>query len=123
MSFLLPEGTITMTRGASELVDVTVSKSDGNPQDLTGATLYFTVRIRESDEFPVIQKISTDSNQIEIPNPTDGKAKVYLRSSDTAGLRPRRYVYDIWVVLPDGNRYVVVPTNVFEIKGGVTVLA
>lgn len=122
MSFFLPEGTIDVVQGASELVDVTVSKSNGDPQDLTGAILYFTVKIKASDQYPVIQKISTDSTQIEIPNPTDGKAKVYLRSSDTAGLLPRRYVYDIWVSLEDGTRYVVVPTNILEVKPGVTTL-
>jgi hypothetical protein len=122
MSILLPENSVTVHRGASKTLNLTVKDADGNPVDLTGATLYFTVKRKETDASCIIQKISSDVAQIEIASPaTQGTAQIFLQPSDT-NKDPGKYRFDVWVVLASGARYVVVKPSVFEIVPGVTVL-
>ena len=123
MGILLPENAVTATRGASKTLNLTVKDKDGNPVNLTGSTLYFTVKKKETDRVCVIQKISTDAAQIEVASPaTKGTAQIFLQPSDT-NKDPGKYRFDVWVVLASGARFVVVKPSVFEIVPGVTVLA
>jgi hypothetical protein len=123
VSILLPENAVSVIRGSSKTLNLTVKDKHGEPVDLTGSTLYFTVKRKETDRDCLIQKISTDSAQIEIASPaTQGTAQIFLQPSDTT-IDPGKYRFDIWVVLASGARFVVVPPSVFEVKVGVTVLA
>ena len=122
MAILLPENSVTVVRGSSKTLTLTVKDSDGGPLDLTGSTIYFTVKKREKDEDALIQKISTDSAQIDIPNPTDGIAKITINPADTSSLATGKYKFDVWVVLSGGDRVVVVLPSVFEVVAGVTVI-
>jgi hypothetical protein len=118
----LPANAVTVIRGTNKTLALTVKDSAGEVIDLTGSTIYMTVRLKETDEGCLFQKISSDPAQIEIPNPTDGTAKIYISPSDTAGKKPTRYVYDILIILSSAERHVVVGPAVFEIKAGVTVV-
>jgi hypothetical protein len=118
----LPANAVTIIRGTSKTLVLTVKDKDGAVVDLTGATIYMTVKFNATDVNCIIQKISTDALQIEIPNPTDGIAKIYIDPTDTVGKKTTRYVYDILVILVSGERHVVVGPAVFEIKAGVTVV-
>ena len=55
MSILLPENAVTVIRGASKTLKLTVKDKKGELVDLTGATIYFTVKRKETDEECVIQ--------------------------------------------------------------------
>ncbi len=118
----LPANAVTIIRGSSKTLVLTVKDKDGEIVNLTGSTIYMTVRFKATDEECLFQKISTDDLQIEIPNPTDGTANIFINPGDTAGKRITRYVYDILVILSSGTRHVVVGPAVFEIKAGVTVI-
>lgn len=122
MSILLPENAVTVIQGTSKTLSLTVKDGNGDVVNLTGATVYFTVKKSLQERDPVIQKISTDSLQIEIPNPTDGTAKIFIIPEDTSVLATCRYKYDVLVELSSGDRFVVVGPSVFEVKPGVTVL-
>ena len=121
MSILSPENTVSVIRGASKTLELTVKDEEGEVADLTGATIYFSVKKRALDEFYLIQKSSLDIAEIEIPNPTDGVAHIFLLPADTRGLDVRKYTYDIWVIL-GGERSVVIVPSVFEVLAGVTVI-
>lgn len=122
MSILLPENAVSIVRGTSKTLSLKVKDAAGNPVNLTGATVYFTVKQKAKDKYSLIQKISTDIAQVEIPNPTDGIAKIYISPEDTVSLATTRYMFDVWVILSSGDRYVVVAPSVFEVKDSITVI-
>lgn len=118
----LPANAVTVIRGTSKTLVLTIKDKDKVLVDLTGSTIYMTVRLKETDTGCLFQKISTDGLEIDIPNPTDGIAKIFIDPQDTIGKKPTRYVYDILIILASGERHVVVGPAVFEIKAGVTVV-
>lgn len=121
MTILLPENAVSVTQGTSKTLVLTVKDKHDDPVDLTGATLYFSVKRDERDVGnPLIQKISTDSAQIEVPNPTDGIAKIYLQPSDTQNFETTQYKFDVWMVSAIGKRFVVVKPSVFNVEAAVT---
>ena len=123
MAILLPENSVSIFRGTSKTLKLTVKDGDGELVNLTGSTIHFTVKKNEKcDEHALIQKSSANVAQIEIPNPTDGTANIYLTPEDTYGLAVGKYKFDVWVILPSTERYVAVPPSVFEVKAGVTFL-
>jgi len=119
---LSPANSLEVYRGETKTLNLTVKDGAGNLVDLTGSTLYFTVKKREAERDCVIQKISSDTAQIEIASPaTRGTAEIFLYPSDT-NIDPGKYRFDIWIVLPSGARHVVVRPSIFEVVTGVTVL-
>lgn len=123
MSILLPENSISVIQGTTKTLKLTVRDGDGEVVDLTNATIYFTVKKRECDETPLIFKSSASITQIEVTNPLDGTAKIFITPTDTAYLGASKYKFDIVVELASGDRYVVVPPSIFEVKLGITRLA
>lgn len=119
-SILAPKNKISIIRGSSRTLVLTVRDSDQAVVDLTGATIYFTVKKSEKETHCLIQKISTTITEIEIPNPVDGTAKIYLTPEDTFSLAPKSYRYDVWVELSSGERHTVIPPNEFEVTASVT---
>jgi hypothetical protein len=122
-TFVLGPNALVLVRGASKTVELTIVGSDKKPVDLTGATLWFTVKERVEDRDPLILKRSTDGAQIAITQPFSGKAEIYLFPGDTAKLEPQEYVFDVWVVLANGKRYPVIPPSTLAIVPSVTVIS
>ena len=106
----------------SETVESGVSSTQA--QNLTGATVYFTVRSRPGEPSAMITKSSADPSQISIPSPaTAGKAILYIEPSDTAHLNAGMYVFDVWVVLNTGKTYPVIEVSELKILEPVTVIS
>jgi hypothetical protein len=83
---------ITIIRGDSRTFNVNIRENDGSPFDLTGYTVFFTVKPEyksETDDGAFITK--TYSN---IPNPETGVLSIDLASTDT-DIRPGEHWYDI----------------------------
>lgn len=96
-----------------------IRKSDRSRVDLTGATIEFQVKASErSADPPLIAK--DNSVGVTILDQTDpvtkGQADIELDPEDTSGLEPGPYRYDVVVVLPSGERHVVVPPSDFVLK-------
>lgn len=74
-------------------LDITFTDKDGEPIDLTGCTVFFTMKkkISDSDEDAIIEKEVT--SHIE---PTEGTTRVSLTNTDT-DIPARHYFYDIQV--------------------------
>ena len=93
------------------------------PVNLTGATIYFSVRKKANSPELLIGKDSTNILAIEILSPaTDGKAIIHLLSSDTKNMQAGEYVFDVWVVLSSGKNVPVVEISEFLVKEAVTKL-
>lgn len=94
------------------------------PVDLTGASVYFSVRTTNGSPVLLIGKDTTDSANIEIiPPDTCGNAVVHISPIDTQHMDPGEYVFDIWVVLSTGKRIPVIEPSEFVVKETPTKLA
>lgn len=113
-------------RGTSKTYRLTVVDADEARVDLTGATVYFRVKLKLEDASPVIQKASTTPAQITLLDQTvaatKGQADIFISPSDTSGLASGSYRYDVWVQLASGKRYAVVEPAPFVINRAITEL-
>jgi hypothetical protein len=91
---------LTWTRGDSGRLDVTVKESDGTAYDLTGATLFLTVKnaLTDADSAAVIRKEVTSHDDAEA-----GESHFDLLTTDnaTAGTR----FYDVQLKTSDAKIY------------------
>ena len=104
---------ISMTRGDSEMIKVTVKDTLGNIIPLvTGDTIYLTVRESMLSPTRIIEKIVTEFD--------DGQAFIIINPEDTNNLRFTSYVYDIQLTKENGSvKTIITPSN-FTITGEVT---
>jgi len=115
--------TISIYKGESKTLRLTVVDENRDPIDLNGATITMTVKQKICDTTALFTKVSTDTDQIEILTPTtDGKADIKIAPSDTTPLDPGEYVHDTWVVLASGRRGPAIKPGVFEVLRSVIVL-
>lgn len=104
---------ISMTRGDSEAIKVTVKDTLGNTIPLvTGDTIHFTVRENILGKTKIIEKIITDFD--------DGKALITIDPQDTNNLRFAVYVYDIQLTRENGSVKTIIPPSQLLITGEVT---
>lgn len=120
---------IEVYRGASKEIELDIKKPgtdvDGNPIDepfdLTGCTVYFSVRKEVTSPKVLIVKSSVLDTEITLSLPlTDGKATIILDYLDTKLMEPGKYVFDVWVKKSDGKRFPVVEPSEFVILPAVT---
>ena len=83
---------ITVYKGDSKTLTITVKDSDGDAQNLTGYTVYLTVKKKDSDadSTALINKAFTNLSQSLYP----GQAQLTLSTTDT-NITARQYVFDI----------------------------
>lgn len=91
--------------------------------DLTGGTVYFTVR--DEDDAVVISKRSSNTDEIEILDQTSddtrGQAKIKFTEADTEDLTPgAKYYFDVWASLEDGTQDAVIDRGRFHVRKAVT---
>lgn len=80
-------------RGDTCPVSFEITDNDGNPLDLTGSEIYFTLKKNYTTSSAIIQKKLT-SGTIEV----DGnQGSLVLTHDDTAELKYGSYVYDIQI--------------------------
>ena len=103
-------------RGDTRSITLTFTDKNSDPIDLTGATLWFTVKsaVADADADAVIQKKITDHT-----DPTNGISTVVISPEDTENLPIARYFYDFQLVDPNGNVSTVLE-GTFKLKYDVT---
>lgn len=122
-SLLGPENQIEIYRGASKTYELEVLDADNHPVDLTSARIVLSVKCDLADPSPRIQKDSdVGATQIDITEPTLGKAEIKFVPSDTQTMDVGEYTFDVWVVLASGTRGPVILPSPFRVLAGVTVL-
>lgn len=77
-------------RGDTKIYDIVITDDTGNPIDITGSTIWFTLKSdpTSDDTNAEIQKVIT--THIDAPN---GKTQVVLSKNDTEHLVPEMYYY------------------------------
>ena len=117
---MTPATTITIIRGTDNTIQVTLTQANGSPIDLTGATVFFTVKSADSinetdstDAQAVIKKTYTN-----IPNPTAGIVNIALSNSDT-DITSGNYLYDIKLKTSTGAMSAI-SAGAFDITDAVT---
>ena len=104
---------ISMTRGDSEAIKVTVKDISGNIIPLvSGDTIYFTVRENLLNPTKIIERIITEFD--------DGEALININPQDTKNLRFTSYVYDIQLTKENGTVKTIIPPSQLTITGEVT---
>jgi hypothetical protein len=92
---------LTMTRGTSATVTVTILDGDGAALDLTGTTLHFTAKrsLRDAQADAVIAKVTGAGITHRTPQ-SGGIADVAIAPADTSGLAPYpiALAYDVELV-------------------------
>ena len=110
-----------VVRGETLRLRLTVRDQDGQPVDLTGATLYATVRAvvggHSLSYLPPVIELSTASGIAVSTQAGDtlGQAVVTFSSTQTGARAPGNYAWDAWVVLPSGDRHAVVAPSRFTV--------
>lgn len=80
---------------------VTVANTDGTPLDLTGFTA--ASQMRKSYQSSTAYNFTTS-----ISNPTQGRVRVELSSDQSRAIPAGKYLYDVEVTSPSGERTRVV---------------
>ena len=87
----------------------TLTNDDGSALNLTGYTILAQIRKHSSSTTAV-------NFSATAPSPTSGVVKLELQPSDTASLKPGRYVYDIVITDPSSVATRVVEGSVIVSK-------
>lgn len=114
---------IRIYRGESRTIDIFADKeldeeylellgeTKREPIDLTDKTLIFTVVDTEGNE--LIRKTSNKQNEIDILDPpTNGEAKIFIKTFDTYALDDGTYIFDVWAE-GGGRRFPIVELSEF----------
>jgi hypothetical protein len=108
---------LQIIRGDSQSIAVTFEDEDGNALDLTGKTVFFTVKDidddADNDDDALIKKEVTNHT-----DPTAGKTTITIASTDT-DLTPNDYVFDLQVKDIVGN-IMSTQRSVLEVVADVT---
>lgn len=87
-------------QGDDHAIQVTFKDEDGVAINITGYTVYFTVKKKpdadEDDSTAVLKKEVTSHT-----DPTNGITNIEIAKADTEDVEPRRYFYDLQ--LKDGS--------------------
>lgn len=115
---------LEIPRGDQFSLSVAITDDDDLPIDITGATIFFTVRrwLKESEEGALIEKEVTDH-----VDPTNGETEIPLTNDDTS-IQAGDYYYDIRIKFPevsppaafDGDIHTIIPADKLRIVNHAT---
>lgn len=93
------DSSISLTRGNSADLSISISYDDGEPYIMSeGDVVCFTVR--NSKNQIVLKKVYSDEDMIG-----DGSVIIEIKPSDTLDLSIGEYKYDVILVTAEGNAY------------------
>lgn len=100
---------LTLPRGDGVVYRLEVKDENEKVKNITGSTVRFTAKERNSDADPgVLQLTSANPLQIELDDPANGKAKIFVRNAQTQNLGIRSFIYDVQTVTVAGEVRTVV---------------
>jgi len=112
---------IRVARGENKTINLTVTEKK-IPVDITNHTITFTVKSGPTEAANLIQKTTALITEIDIVDPTIGRADIFLVPADTVSIVHGDYVYDIWIEPPSADRFQIVPVSKFLVRDRVTQL-
>lgn len=99
---------ITLTKGETKNLQITVTDGDGAAVDLTGSTIDFAVRTSHADTTDLIALTGTEgggAGDVTWDNPAGGIATLNIEPSDTASVDSGSYVHRLKLTLASGDVY------------------
>jgi len=112
----MPDFDWQIARGDTDYLEIEVINEDTDiPVDITGTVIYFTVKKSSSEpdsEAFIYKEIS------EHTDPINGKSRLDILSTDT-NLPVGRYLYDLVIVFPTGDRKHLISPSPFIITSTV----
>lgn len=113
---------IEVYRGDSPTFEITVTDQNGDPVDLTGAEIVFSVKKKLTDTAYVFQRKNTAAgggdDEILIIDAVNGKFRLLLTNAVTQDLELRDYVHDFQITLGT-DVHTILPGS-FIVLGDVT---
>ena len=100
-----------MYRGDDKTFQLTVKDSDDVAVDITGATLNFSLKRDPNETSSLVTKSTDTVTEIDLTDPTNGIAEIYLVPSDTRDLSAGTYVYDVQITTSTGKIHTLVRAN------------
>lgn len=117
----------TVPRGSNKTFELTLTDHLGALLNLTGAKLYFSVKLRTADQSAVLRKRNTaaggSDSEIEVlaqSGATLGKAKLKFIPADTETLPLDGYLCDLWVITSGGERAPALEPQEFKVAARVS---
>ena len=107
---------LSIIKGNSKNYRFYFQTTSGDPIDITGYTVFFTVKknVNQTDDQAVISKTITDHS-----NPTGGVTIVPITTSDS-DITPGVYLYDIGYINAAGTSKKTSDPEKFEVIGNIT---
>jgi len=84
---------LVIEQGANFSNTITIAEDDGTPKDLTNFTFDGAIRRSYSSLTAIDLTVGTD-------DPLTGVVTLSMEAADTAELKPKRYVYDVYMTAP-----------------------
>jgi len=116
-SFLGAANSVDVYRGLTAKFLLTVTQ-DGAKYNLTGATIFFTVKCDLGADNKLQKK--TGSGITLAADPRDGTATIVLSADDTQSLDAGAYVFDAVVQTAGGERFLVAGPGTLTVKQSAT---
>ncbi len=100
----------TVTRGDTEVINLTIKNADGTARNITTDTLKFTIKISPYSATYVVQKLSTGGTPgIVKTTPASGLADVTLLPADLQSLAKEYVLYADLEVTDSAGRVATTP--------------
>jgi len=119
---LAPVNVLEVYRGANKTVQLQITDETGRVLNLTGAKVIFSVKESVSDPRPFIVKTTDDPTQIDVMDVKGGVVQIYLLPRDTQNRPIQQYVFDVWVLLSNGDQFPVIPPSTLDLLPAVSTL-
>lgn len=97
-----------MTQGEDVTLTLTVTQG-GAAYNITGATIAFTMKKdKSSNKDADVVKTTADAAEVDLTDPSNGVAEIYLLPADTTYLEPGLYDFDVRMKVSGGTQSVIV---------------
>ena len=90
-------------KGDDHTFRLNVIDKSGNPVNIQGVTLTFTVKESGEDTAILLQKSSSILGEIDFADATNGLADIFIKGADTTSMSVGLYEYDIQMNDLTGN--------------------
>lgn len=94
---------LSIIRGDDKTVTVTFTDSNGSVINITGYTVFFTVKRKENLNDSDDTNALISKTVISHSSPTQGQTQIVFDSEDTSSIDPGIYYYDLQVKKPSGD--------------------
>jgi len=111
---------VTVGWGNSFHKYINFNLKSGAVVDITGWTIYFTIKEYVSDLDSTAKVSYTNTTHL---NPTLGQSEVFISKTTMKTLEVKEYYYDIKVKNLDGEIFDIVPTSKFRVNASTTLRA